>query len=105
MDGIVVNEELASAEFSKLKTRHKYIIQIEKLESVTILRASSILNRLSCARIEFKNLSDTLLMSKNDKLRKECSSIYFKIEEKYWILEDFLSELNVSVNFVKNKNL
>lgn len=99
MEGFKFNEIIAMEEFEKLKIKHKYIIDLKQINSNSVIRASSLLNRLSWAKQDFCNFNEKILLSENITMKEECSELFFKLQDKYWTLDDILSEIKVTVEF------
>lgn len=93
------NETIATEEFEKLKIKHKYIIELNQVNSGSVIKACSLLNRLSWAKQDFCNFNEKILLSKNITMKEECAEIFFKLQDKYWKLDDTLSEIKVTVEF------
>lgn len=99
MEVFKVNEEIALAEFKKLKIKHKYVIDLKQIQDESVIRASSLLNRLSWAKHDFSNFSDKIILSNNIEMKEECKVIFYDIQDKLWKLDDVLSKIKVSVVF------
>ncbi|RHW55507.1 hypothetical protein DZC34_19660 [Clostridium botulinum] len=99
MEGWEFNEITAKQKFEALKIKHKYIINLKQIDNDSVIRASSLLNRISWAKQDFNNFNNKIVLSENIRMKEESSEIFLKLQDKYWKVDDVLSEIKVSVEF------
>lgn len=95
----IFDETTANQDFGRLKVKHQYILNLKQLDSVPVIRANTLLNRISWAKQDFSNFNNKIVLSENIKMKEECSEIFFELQDKYWKLDDVLSEIKISVEF------